>query len=185
VAVRRSAQAFVGEEDDHRVAALGNGRIKVLAEFELPSTAGSEREVMDRVAAAVDEIGLPGPRLEKLKTAVSEAAMNAIEHGNDEDADLKVGVQVLVSPEDLRVLITDQGGGNEIPEVEVPDIEAKIAGLQKPRGWGLFLIENMVDKMEVTSDDRHHTVELVLFLTGEEARPLPSMKGDEDGDPGS
>ena len=31
-------------------------------------------------------------------------------------------------------------------EAEVPDIEAKLAGLQRPRGWGLFLIKNMVDE---------------------------------------
>ena len=144
---------------------------RVLAEFELPSDLGNEREVMDRVADAVDAIGLPGSRLEKLKTAVSEAAMNAIEHGNNGNSDLSVGVQVLLSDEDLRVLIRDFGGGKEIPDAETPDIEAKLQGTQTPRGWGLFLIQNMVDEMEITSDDIHHTVELVLYL-----------KGDEDGD---
>ena len=162
VTVQRSSRAHVSGDDD---------RIRVLAEFELPSELGNEREVMDRVAAAVDGIGLPGSRLENLKTAVSEAAMNAIEHGNGADSALKVGVQVRLSQEDLRVLITDQGGGKEIPEPETPNIEAKLAGLQKPRGWGLFLIENMVDELEVSNDDIHHTVELVLYL-----------KGDGDGD---
>jgi hypothetical protein len=38
--------------------------------------------------------------------------------------------------------------------------------LQSPRGWGLFLIKNMVDDMHITSDDTHHTVELVLHLKG-------------------
>ncbi len=79
-----------------------------------------------------------------------------------------MGVQVLLSDDDLRVLIRDFGGGQEIPEPETPDIEAKLAGLQKPRGWGLFLIQNMVDEMEITSDDVHHTVELVLYLKGDE-----------------
>jgi anti-sigma regulatory factor (Ser/Thr protein kinase) len=140
---------------------------RILAEFQLPSDPGNEREVMDRVAEAVQSLDLPAPRLENLKTAVSEAAMNAIEHGNEGNADLPVGVQVLLSEDDLRVLIRDFGGGREIPEAETPDIEAKLAGLQKPRGWGLFLIQNMVDKMEVTSDEVHHTVELVLYLEGD------------------
>jgi anti-sigma regulatory factor (Ser/Thr protein kinase) len=43
-----------------------------------------------------------------------------------------------------------------------PDIDAKLAGLQSPRGWGLFLIRNMVDELNTSSDDRHHTVELVV-----------------------
>ena len=45
--------------------------------------------------------------------------------------------------------ITDEGGGREIAEAETPDLEAKLEGLQKPRGWGLFLIENMVDDLRV------------------------------------
>jgi anti-sigma regulatory factor (Ser/Thr protein kinase) len=164
VAVQRASRAHFSDTNGH--TDMSQGRLRILAEFELPSNEGSEREVMDRVAAAVSGLDLPGPRLENLKTAVSEAAMNAIEHGNNSDANLKVGVRVAVSPEDLSVLITDHGGGQDIPEPEAPDIEAKLAGLQKPRGWGLFLIENMVDEMNVSSDDRHHRVELVLHLKG-------------------
>jgi len=36
--------------------------------------------------------------------------------------------------------------------------------MQSPRGWGLFLIKNMVDDMEVTGAEHHHTVELLLNL---------------------
>jgi serine phosphatase RsbU (regulator of sigma subunit)/anti-sigma regulatory factor (Ser/Thr protein kinase) len=169
VAVQRSAHSHF--EDDHAPAEMTmpdrNGH-RVLAEFQLPSDPGNEREVMDRVAQAVRSLDLPGPRLEKLKTAVSEAAMNAIEHGNEGNPELAIGVQVLLSEDDLRVLIRDFGGGRDIPEAETPDIEAKLSGLQKPRGWGLFLIKNMVDEMEVTSDEVHHTVELVLYLKGDE-----------------
>jgi len=168
VTVQRSAHSHFEESTNagEMTMPAANGH-RVLAEFQLPSDLGNEREVMDRVAEAVQSLDLPGPRLENLKTAVSEAAMNAIEHGNEGNAELAVGVQVLLSDDDLRVLIRDFGGGREIPEAETPDIEAKLAGLQKPRGWGLFLIQNMVDKMEVTSDDVHHTVELVLYLKGE------------------
>ena len=60
------------------------------------------------------------------------------------------------------VRITDHGGGAEIPEAETPDLDAKLAGLQSPRGWGLFLIKNMVDEMNVSGDSEHHVIELVL-----------------------
>ena len=168
VTIQRSAHSHFSENSGENEMTMpdSNGH-HVLAEFQLPSDPGNEREVMDRVTQAVQGLGLPAPRLENLKTAVSEAAMNAIEHGNQGDASLAVGVQVLLSDDDLRVLIRDFGGGQEIPEAETPDIEAKLAGLQKPRGWGLFLIQNMVDEMQVSSDDLHHTVELVLYLKGE------------------
>jgi serine phosphatase RsbU (regulator of sigma subunit)/anti-sigma regulatory factor (Ser/Thr protein kinase) len=158
VALHRSAGVTMVRPTD------GSGR--VLAEFSVPSEPGNERLVMARVAEAVEEIDL-GDRLERLKTAVAEAAMNAIEHGNQNRPELEVEVTVVASGNELRVRITDQGGERPIPEAETPDLEAKLEGLQKPRGWGLFLIKNMVDEMEISSDETHHTVELILHLKGD------------------
>ena len=133
-------------------------------EFTVPSEPGNERLAMERVAAIVAPLGLPTDRLEKLKTAVAEATMNAIEHGNRNDPELNVIVEVTTSPDDIRIRITDHGGGVEIPESTSPDIDAKLRGEQTPRGWGLFLIKAMVDELNVTSDEVHHTVELVMNL---------------------
>jgi anti-sigma regulatory factor (Ser/Thr protein kinase) len=135
-------------------------------EFELPSVLGNERFAMDRVAELVSALDIPEKKLERLKTAVSEAAMNAIEHGNEGRAELPVTIRVTVGEEKVSVKITDRGGGREIPEAETPDLDAKLAGEQTPRGWGLFLIKNMVDEMLVESDGTHHTVELIIHLKG-------------------
>lgn len=139
---------------------------RLLDDFTLPSEPGREREAMERVARAVGALGLTKATLDRLKTAVGEATMNAMEHGNQYRADLPVSIQVEASDAELVVRVTDHGGGRPIPEAETPDLEAKLAGLQRARGWGLFLIKNMVDDMRVTSDERHHTVELVLRLKG-------------------
>ena len=119
---------------------------------------------MEQVAAAVAELGLPPERLERLKTAVGEATMNAMEHGNRYDPDLPVAIRVQRTADELIVSITDHGGGQPIPEADAPDLEAKLAGLQSPRGWGLFLIRSMVDDMRVTDDSVHHTVDLIMNL---------------------
>jgi anti-sigma regulatory factor (Ser/Thr protein kinase) len=139
----------------------------VLAEFEIASQPGNEREAMQRVAEAAARLNLPSPQMERLKTAVAEAAMNAMEHGNHYQADQPVRVTVRAEPGRLTVLIRDHGGGQIIPPSEEPDLDAKLAGLQSPRGWGLFLIKNMVDEMHVTTDERYHTVELVMRLDTE------------------
>ena len=78
-----------------------------------------------------------------------------------------MAVRVIVDGEHVRVQISDRGGAAPGAEREVPDIEAKLAGLQRPRGWGLFLIENMVDETRETSDEGGHTLELVLRLEGD------------------
>ena len=116
---------------------------------------------MDQVAAAAAD-SMPADRLERLKTAVAEATMNAMEHGNQYHPDMPVRIWVDESHSAVRVRIVDQGGGQFMGEAATPDLEAKLAGLQSPRGWGLFLIQAMVDEMHVSSDDHHHTVELVM-----------------------
>jgi serine phosphatase RsbU (regulator of sigma subunit)/anti-sigma regulatory factor (Ser/Thr protein kinase) len=138
----------------------------VLADFELPSAPGNEREAMARVADVVEGLALEPARVERLKTAVAEATMNAMEHGNEYREDRPVRIRVLRSAGRLVIRVTDHGGGGELPEREAPDLEAKLEGRQTPRGWGLFLIEKMVDEARVTSDGDGHTLELVVRLEG-------------------
>jgi len=164
--------AFTGpaweQEDDITLVTLARSAgvpgEHVLAEFHEPSAMGNERKVMERVAEVVRDVGLDPKRYARLKTAVSEAAMNAIEHGNHGDPELPVHVRVSTTDQELTVTIVDNGGGKEIPAAETPDLEAKLAGLQKPRGWGLFLIKNMVDDLRTHTTETHHTVELVMRL---------------------
>ncbi|HZD72753.1 MAG TPA: ATP-binding SpoIIE family protein phosphatase, partial [Actinomycetota bacterium] len=137
---------------------------RVLDEFEVPSEIGTERAPAERVARAVAPLDLPAPRMEQLKTAVAETIMNAVEHGNRGRPELPVGIRVTASATDLEVAITDQGGDRPIPESVDPDLDAKLAGEQGPRGWGLFLIRNMVDDLRISSDRQHHTVHLVMHL---------------------
>jgi serine phosphatase RsbU (regulator of sigma subunit)/anti-sigma regulatory factor (Ser/Thr protein kinase) len=176
----KELQEFTGpgleQEDDITLVTLGRsaaaaagGRAaeRELAAFQVASEPGNERMAIDQVAEAVAGLELAGPRLERLKTAVGEATMNAIEHGNDNRPELPVDIRVVVDDTDLKVRITDQGGERPIPEVETPDLEAKLAGLQTPRGWGLFLIQKMVDDLRTAVDEHHHTIELVMHLKEE------------------
>ncbi len=145
-----------------------SGARRTLAELSVSSEPGNERRAMEEVAAAVSGLGLPERTLERLKTAVAEATMNAMEHGNHYRAELAVLIEVSASEADLSVKITDEGSGPPAFHSETPDLEAKLEGMQTPRGWGLFLIKSMVDEMKVTGDEHHHTVELILHLDGQE-----------------
>ncbi len=135
----------------------------ILASFTVRSEPGNERLALAQVAEAVAGQSLSPARLERLKTAVAEAAMNAIEHGNKNQPEVPVDVEVMSSDGDIVVTITDQGGApeEEGPGAE-PDIAQKLAGNQAPRGWGLFLIRHMVDAMDVTTEGTRHTVTLTM-----------------------
>jgi anti-sigma regulatory factor (Ser/Thr protein kinase) len=142
-----------------------NGSRRIIADFTLPSEPRNERLAMEKVADAVKELPLSGQRLARLKTAVAESTMNAMEHGNKYRAEVPVEVQVEVADRDLMVRITDSGSGSPPAKAEdVPDLEAKLAGAQTPRGWGLFLIERMVDEVRVSGNSDHHTIELLMRL---------------------
>jgi anti-sigma regulatory factor (Ser/Thr protein kinase) len=174
VTLTRGGEMAVEEEKerdmDEEALAQGEDRDlwqrnwQIVTEFELPSEPGNERRAMEKVAEVIQDMAIPASRMEKLKTAVAEATMNAMEHGNKYKAEVPVLIQVMRVDGALAVRITDKGGGQPIPEAEQPDLEAKLSGIQSPRGWGLFLIESMVDELNVLTDDVHHTVELIMNL---------------------
>ncbi|HYO39768.1 MAG TPA: SpoIIE family protein phosphatase [Nocardioidaceae bacterium] len=164
--VRQHTGPDAEQEDDITMVTVqrwpdGPGRERIVLDLDVESREGNERGVAAQVAAEVSGLGLSEARLDRLRTAVAEATMNAMEHGNSYRADLPVRVQVSVGPEQVRVRISDHGQPGPEP-VEQPDLEAKLAGLQRPRGWGLFLIKAMVDDLEETTSDGRHTVQLTM-----------------------
>lgn len=163
----------------------------IIGEFAVSSAVGNEREAAERVVAMVRRadtgprsvghpadtphrprsvgLGLPPARLEPLKTAVAEAVLNAMEHGNRYRPGSSVRVSVIVSGETLVVRIADQGvGGLRLQgadlHVQEPDLAAKLAGEQPPRGWGLFLIAQMTDDVRILNCEGEHVVELLWYL---------------------
>jgi serine phosphatase RsbU (regulator of sigma subunit)/anti-sigma regulatory factor (Ser/Thr protein kinase) len=148
-----------GESGDSRVL---DARIRIVDDFTIPSAPGNERIAIQRVGALADELGVAFGLVERLKTAVGEATMNAMEHGNRFQADVPVEVRVLTSPGVVAVEVIDEGGDREIGEPPTPDLNAKLAGAQSPRGWGLFLMKEMVDDVRVETEDGKHRVRLEL-----------------------
>jgi serine phosphatase RsbU (regulator of sigma subunit)/CHASE1-domain containing sensor protein/anti-sigma regulatory factor (Ser/Thr protein kinase) len=146
-------------------AKAGDVDLRVLADFTLPSEPGNERPAMEKVAEAVKELPLSEQRLARLKTAVAESTMNAMEHGNKYDPGVPVRIQVWLHKERLLVRIIDRGSGPlSSLTAKGPDLEAKLEDAQTARGWGVFLIERMVDEVRVSGNPDHHTVELIMRL---------------------
>ena len=155
-----------------------------LVSFALASVPGSERVALAQVADSVADLNLPPRRLDKLKTAVAEATMNAIEHGNDNRPDLAVDIEVFYSGTEVIVTVTDHGGRGgpgwaDEGDAEIPDLDRKLSGDQGPRGWGLFLVRHMVDGMEVTVEGERRTVRLTIRtpVPGGQAQGLRHIGG--------
>lgn len=156
----------VEQEDDITLVALHRGRSggsHDTVAFTVPSEPGVERDVMARVGTIVGD-ALKAPRLDALKTAVSETAMNAIEHGNRGQASLPVEVTVHRGPGTITVEVADFGRG-QLREADIPDLDLKLAGLQTPRGWGLFLVDRLVDRVDELVDGERHLVRLIMHTS--------------------
>ena len=89
-------------------AAGGIADAEPLIAFTIEGAIGNERAAMQRVAEAVAPLGLEPARLERLKTAVAEAVMNAIEYGSQGDPAVPVDVRVDADDEAIHIRVTDR-----------------------------------------------------------------------------
>lgn len=134
-------------------------------EVRLPSRMGYEKVAMSTASAVAKLIGFPEDRVEDLKTAVAEACINAIEHGNRLNEGLSVGVVLSAGPDRLEVKVIDDGKGIAKAPAK-PDIDRKMHGEEDARGLGMFLIQALVDEAEWVqgTEGKSSYVRLVIRL---------------------
>src|SRR5438552_1223323 len=80
-------------------------------EVRLPSRLGFEKVAMSTAAGMAKLMGFSEDRIEDLKTAVAEACINAMEHGNQMNASIPVSVVLSMKPDDLEVKVMDNASG--------------------------------------------------------------------------
>jgi serine/threonine-protein kinase RsbW len=133
-------------------------------EIRLPSKVGYERIAIASSAALAKMGGFPAARVEDLKSAVAEACINAMQHGNQWRLEARVVVHMNLSDDRIVVSVTDQGSGpSKIPEY--PGITKIIEEKASPRGLGVFLIRQLVDAVEYNQTaDGGHTMTLEIRL---------------------
>ncbi len=133
-------------------------------ELRLPSRLGYEKVAMNTAASVAKLMGFADDRVEDLKTAVAEACINAMEHGNKLDASLSVGVVLSISDNSLEVKVSDTGDGPK-SSPHTPDIDKKMLGEEDSRGMGMFLIQALVDEAEwVSSPPSGSYARMVIHL---------------------
>lgn len=133
-------------------------------ELHLPSRLGYEKIAMNTAASTARLMGFTDERIEDLKTAIAEACINAIEHGNKLDETLSVGVILSMNDNSLEVKVLDTGHGPE-HRMATPDIDRKMHEEEEARGMGMFLIQSLVDEAEwVSSPQTGSYARMVIHL---------------------
>jgi serine/threonine-protein kinase RsbW len=133
-------------------------------ELRLPSRLGFEKIAMSTASSVAKLMGFAPERIEDLKTAVAEACINAMEHGNKLDESLIVGVILSMDETSLEVKVLDTGTGPP-SVVHTPNMDKKMHGEEASRGMGMFLIQALVDEAEwVSSPPSGSYARLVIRL---------------------
>ena len=82
----------------------------------IPSIFGYEEVVAEMVGAIARIKQFPFEKVSKLRTAVAEACVNAIEHGNLADATKNVIATITSDENSIKVEIQDFGAGHPEPD---------------------------------------------------------------------
>ncbi len=133
-------------------------------EVNLPNEIGYERIAMACSASFARIVGFMPERIEDHKTVVSEACLNAMEHGNKGAPDARVIVTMNYKENAIIVSVIDEGTGVQKIPAE-PDIRKKIEKLEAPRGLGIFLIKQLADQVDLNQMTRDgHVVRMIIRM---------------------
>ena len=119
---------------------------------------------MEITATAVAEslgvfIGLDQDKIEEVKIALIEACINAFEHSKSPERRIDLNFQI--TDRGLRVLISDGGEGFNLDEAQARIAEKREKGL--PRGWGLTLMNELMDEMDIDTSDNGTLITMVKY----------------------
>jgi len=127
-------------------------------ELYIPSELGFEKVAIASAYTIANKMGFSKNRLEDLKTAVAEACINAIEHGNSMNIDMKVLIILKVSRQQVQINVIDNGH-KPIPS-SIPDRAER----KDFRGMGMFLIHQLMDEVKVKSEPGRNEIQMVINL---------------------
>lgn len=131
----------------------------------IPKERRFERAARASAANIARQAGLPENRVEDVKTAVSEAVLNAIEHSRLEGPSPKILLTFTMDATRLKIDVKDPGAAFDPGKVPTPCIQDKLAPEASKRGWGLYLIEKLADECNIESvEGEGNTISMVIHL---------------------
>jgi serine/threonine-protein kinase RsbW len=134
-------------------------------ELRIPKERRFEKVARASAAGIARQAGLPENRVEDVKTAVSEAVLNAIEHSQIGEPSQKILLTFTTDASRLKIDVKDQGAAFDPGKVQTPCIQEKLAPEASKRGWGLYLIEKLADECNIESvEGEGNTISMVIHL---------------------
>ncbi|MEZ4703378.1 MAG: ATP-binding protein [Rhodothermales bacterium] len=119
--------------------------------LECSSDLGNLDELVEQTDDFVGTLGLDEELAYKVVLLMSEAATNAILHGNAEDPAKKVDIQLIYTSGRLELTVEDEGEGFDPDRVRNPIAAENVL---RDGGRGLFFIREMAEEVHLENNGR-------------------------------
>ena len=116
----------------------------VVERIELPSTIENLTKIEGFITRVCEQNKLGDDCYGNILIALTEAANNAITHGNQLNPNKKVCLNMEATPQSVNFVVSDEGLGfdyNNVPDPTLPE------NINKFNGRGVFLMRNLADKV--------------------------------------
>lgn len=125
----------------------------------LPMAPDMEVAASKTATALAEYMQMTPDKIDEVRLAVVEACINAFEHSHAENRLVYITFAVLGGrePTTLEIRVRDEGIGFAPRDVAAPRIEDKLRA-QRKRGWGLRIIQGLMDEVEIESSGGGTTV---------------------------
>jgi anti-sigma regulatory factor (Ser/Thr protein kinase) len=124
-------------------------------ELKLPIIANMELVAVQTAEVVARHMDLSEDKAAEISMALIEACINAFEHSQAQN---NVFIHFILEENSLVIKVIDQGIGFDKAKVEIPAIENKLGTDERKRGWGLQLIQELMDSVEFESSKDGTTV---------------------------
>ena len=122
-------------------------KLPVLKNMELVATNTSE--------VVSKHMDLSEEKSAEISMALIEACINAFEHSETKE---DIYIHFIISDENLTIKVIDKGVGFDSSSIKLPNIEDKVGTQERKRGWGLMLIQELMDEVDYESDNSGTTL---------------------------
>ncbi len=133
----------------------------ITLKIELPKVPDIELVAIEGLDRLAHYLGISEDKIGEAKILVTEAIINGLEHGGNENP--RVNVEFTMNTEELMIFVRDYGKGFEQSEIEDPDIKQKL-GTKNKRGWGLKLMKSMSDDFRIESGNNGTKITIKKLL---------------------
>ena len=124
-------------------------------ELTIPIIQDMELAATNTAEVVAKHMGLSEEKTAEISMALIEATINAFEHSESKYSNVEI--HFIIQGDTLVIKVSDRGKGFDKSTVEIPNIEEKLSSDYK-RGWGLQLIQELMDTVEFESTNDGTTV---------------------------